>query len=279
MDIDRGRLIQERWLSLFRWLLIEACLVQGQLLQDPRQILDQPLVQLVVAFMVYTLLVTLAVAFRRTWPVPLAYTTAAIDSLAAGVITGWWPGESFANPALLGTVMAAVGVGIRRFVVFDTFAFSLLIAVAMFATRFISTFELPLSERDSLVIAAVALLPVLARAATLAPNQGTRDDPMGRLLGSGRKAMSDLDSAGRVEAEHLYYGAASALAAYADCSIAGLMIREPNGGASLYTVAGEGRQVDRLPPPSDETLVGRLLGIREARIFGRRDDLGTRGLP
>ncbi|MBM2811598.1 MAG: response regulator receiver modulated metal dependent phosphohydrolase, partial [Chloroflexi bacterium] len=171
------------------------------------------------------------------------------------------------------------GVGIRRFVVFDTFAFSLLIAVAMFATRFISTFELPLSERDSLVIAAVALLPVLARAATLAPNQGSRDDPMGRLLGSGRKAMSDVDSAGRVDAEHLYYGAASALAAYAECSIAGLMIREPNGGASLYTIAGEGRQVDRLPPPSDETLVSRLLGIHEARIFGRRDDLGTRGLP
>src|SRR5437870_6148609 len=98
MDIDRGRLIQERWLSLFRWLLIEACLVQGQLLEDPRQILEQPLVQIVLGFVVYALLVSLAVTFRRTWQAPLAYTTAAIDSIATATIAGLWPGGSFINP-------------------------------------------------------------------------------------------------------------------------------------------------------------------------------------
>jgi HD-GYP domain-containing protein (c-di-GMP phosphodiesterase class II) len=280
MDINRGRLIQERWLSLFRWLLIEACLVQGQLLEDPHQILERPIVQIVVAFAAYTLIVTLAAAFRPSWPAPLAYATAAVDSIAASAITGLWPGESFVNPGILGAAMAAIGVGLRRFPVFDTFAYSLLIAVAIVAMRFLTTLQLPLSDHDALVVATVALLAVLARASTLAPNQGVRDDPAGRLLGPGRKSLSELEAASGDEPEHLYLAAAKALATYAGAQVAGLMIRELDQGIRLYTVTEQSHQVDRLPPPtSDGSLVSRLVAVRESVIFGKRDDLGTRGLP
>lgn len=290
MDIERGRLVQERWLTLIRWLLIEAYIFQVYLEGDFSRILEHPLSLPLLAFTGYTLLVALLTAFMRTWPVGLAYVTAAIDTLVAVVFAAGWS-DDLLNPGLAAVAAAGVGAGVRRFPVFETFTYSFLIAVGLVAARFYFKQPLPLGIPDALFVGAVSLLPVLARASTLAPSQGTRDDPIARLSGPGAQAVDGLahDTGGLPEA--LYYAAATALAAYSDSPFGAVLVRNSEGRMDLFSVVEGRTMLDHLPPAAQTTgaqggqdghesvLSLRLLEIHAPTVLTRRDNLNTRGLP
>ncbi|HEV8613700.1 MAG TPA: HD-GYP domain-containing protein [Gemmatimonadales bacterium] len=283
MDINRGRLIQERWLTLMRWLLIEAYVFQTHLEGDLSRVLEGHLSAPLLGFAAYTLVVTLLVALRGTWPVGLAYLTATIDTGAAVLFAAGWSSELL-NPGLAGVAAAGIAAGVRRFPVFETFTYSFLIAVGLVAARVAFAARLPLDLPDVLFVGAAALLPVLARATTLAPQQGARDDPITRLSGQGLRALEDLPVTDGDYHETLYHAGAMALASYTESSLTGVLVRNSDGSMDLFSVVDERPQRDRLPPVTEDhgdpgPLPLRILAVREPAALTRRDNLDTRGLP
>jgi putative nucleotidyltransferase with HDIG domain len=277
-EIARSRLIQERWFVLVRLLLIEAYLLQAHLGIDVARVLEAPSGYLLIGFAGYTVLVGLLTIFMKTWPIGLAFLTALVDTVVSVMFVAAGA-DDFLSPRLLGVIAAAVAVGVRRFPVLETFGFSLLIAGGIVGARYFFTRELPVDPTDTLLIGAVAILPVLARAVTLAPHEGGRDDPMNRLLTKGVPAAAALPSTPGTPREMHFHEAAKALATYTDSTFGGVLVRHGDDAMELYTYLDGRVQTDRLPTQPPDQLPGRLLAITELRTLARRDDLNTRGLP
>src|SRR5437870_3839742 len=117
--LDRGRLLQERWFTLARWLLIEAFILQVGPYGELPRFLETRLGAMLAALAGYTLIITILVVFKKSWPAQFAYITATVDILLAVAITAAWAPDTL-NPASVGLGAAAVGVGVRRFAVFET---------------------------------------------------------------------------------------------------------------------------------------------------------------
>src|SRR5437899_1255599 len=130
IELDRSRLIQERWLSLIRWLFIEAFFFQAYAMFDVSRVPDLPVGNLLIAFVGYTLLVTILTLVRRSWPIWLAYLTATIDTVMAVLFLSSDP-VGVVNPGLVAVAAASVGVGVRRFPIFETFSYSFIIAAGI----------------------------------------------------------------------------------------------------------------------------------------------------
>jgi hypothetical protein len=278
MELDRSRLTQERWFCLIRWLFIEAFLFHSYLTSDLSRALDAPLGGLLAAFTVYTLAVTLMVVLRRrTWPVGLAYTTATIDTIFAVLFVS---GDAIGvlSPALVGVAAASVGVGVRRFPIFETFTYSFIIAVGIVAARLFYYRELTVDFPAVIVVSALAVLPVLARAVTLAPQEGARDDPASRLLSKGLNALGGL-AADKPDPRHLHHAVAETLARYTDAHFAGILARNADDSFQLYSTVDGATMTDRLPVQPAENLAARMIAVYEPTVWSRRDNLHTRGLP
>jgi len=258
-------------------LLIEAYLFQT-LGTDVARIVEAPLGSLLIGFAAYNLVITVLVIFRRSWPVTLAYVTATIDTIGSILFVAAVP-DDLMNPRLIGVAAAGVGDGIRRFPLLDTFAYSFLIGIGTVVVHYLYTGRLLLELPDTIVLGSLALLPLLVRAATLAPNEGGRDDPMGRLHGRGLAAATSLPAGSSHDATDLFHAAAGALAGYSDSALGAVLVRGDDDGLDLYTMVDKRPIVDRLPEQPVEQLPGRLLALTEPALLARRDDLNTRGLP
>ncbi len=278
VDIARARLTQERWFALIRLLLIEAYLFQAQLEPDLGRIFGTRQSVLLIAFGAYALLVVFGVAVRRTWPAPFAYATATVDLVVAIVVTSIWQG-GLLNPGLAAVAAAGIAAGVRRFPLFETFIFSFLIMVGMPGIHFALTRTVPTSPLDLAVIATAALLPVLARASTLAPQLGVAAEAMDRLAD---RALSTVDSVAEADdrdRDSVYYAAAAALAQHTGSQLAGVFLQNSDDSIHALTQVGTARTDDRLPPQAADQLAARLLAVTEPKILTRNDSLSTRGLP
>jgi putative nucleotidyltransferase with HDIG domain len=276
-SIDRARLIQERWFSLIRLLLIEAYLFQvvqaaGSLGTDVLSSAPVP-----IAFAVYTLVIAVLAFVLKSWPSGLAYATAAIDALAAVAVAAGWSDSSL-GVSLVPVAAAGIAIGIRRFPVFETFAYSFVIAVGMIAARFLSTQALPTGLDQILPIAVAALIPVLVRITTLAPDTRSDGETAARLASGGQEALAEITKAGP-QPESIYFTAAAALARLTGSALAGVVIGREDGSVDLYSAVGSRTMHDKMPAPSEDQLASRLLKVSAAEIFTRSEDLGTRGLP
>src|ERR1051326_7060324 len=101
MDLGRGRLIQERWFTAIRWLLVEALFLQVRPEVDLPRFVEARSGMVFAAFALYSLVVSIAVIARRSWPTPLAYTTAIVDPLFACLVAATWS-EPLLTPGLIG---------------------------------------------------------------------------------------------------------------------------------------------------------------------------------
>ena len=281
IELNHSRLIQERWLSLIRWLYLEAFLFGAGLTTDLARAFDSSRGDLFAAFAIYTIIVSLLVLVRRrSWPIWLAYVTAAVDTIIAVLFLSSDP-SGIVNPALIAVVAASVGVGIRRFPIFETFFYSFMIAAGIIAARIFYYQDLNFDFPVVLPIGAIAVLPVLARAATLAPQEGGRDDPMARLLsrlGPSAGALGSLQ-ADAATSTGLYHATARMLAQYSNAQFGAILIRQADESYDLYSVVDDVAQTDHLPAQAAENLAPRLMGVTESTILTRRDNLATRGLP
>jgi len=278
VDIARARLTQERWFALIRLLLIEAYLFQAQLEPDLGRIFGTRQSVLLLAFGVYALMVVFGVAVRRTWPAAFAYATATVDLAVAIIVTSIWQ-DGLLNPGLAAVAAAGIAAGVRRFPLFETFIFSFLILVGMPGIHFALTRSVPTSPLDLAVIATAALLPVLARASTLAPQLGVAAEAMDRLAD---RALSTVDSISEVkdtDRDTVYQAAAAALAQHTGSQIAGVFVQNADDSIHALTYVGTAKTVDRLPPQTTDQLAARLVALSEPKIFSRNDNLTTRGLP
>ena len=277
VDIARARLTQERWFALLRLLLIEAFLFQAQLEPDLGRILGTRQSLLLIGFGVYALIVVFGVAVRRTWPAPFAYATATIDLIVAIIVTSIWQ-DGPLNPGLAAVAASGIAAGVRRFPLFETFIFSFLIAVGIPGARFALTMTIPATPIDFAVIVSAALLPVLARASTLAPQLGLAEEAMDRLADRSLGTLARLSETKATDRDIVCYEAAEALAAHTRSQLAGVLIRNADDTVHALTVVGSSRSADRLPPQSPDQLAVRLLALEEPRILTRADNLSTRGL-
>src|SRR5581483_1683697 len=91
--------------------------------------------------------------------------------------------ELVLNPGLVGVGAAAVGIGARRFPIYDTFGYALLIELAMLAAHFAIYHHVAMGQFDMLVVTSFAMLPVLARAVTLSPNPDEEGAQVRELAG------------------------------------------------------------------------------------------------
>jgi len=277
-EIDRGRLIQERWLSLLRWLLIEAFLFQVGPAQDLPRAFD-----VVAGFFLpiaagYALLITVLTFIRKSWPQPLAYATATIDTVAAVLIAAVWA-DDILNPGLIAVAAAGVAVGLRRFPIFETLTYSFIIGVGLVAVKFGLHLGLSLSPIDIVAILIMPIIPLLVRAAMLAPHLGMEDQPTARLARDGLAAIRDLGGVDASKPETLLYQAALLLARLTESSVASAVVRNADRTIDMYTVVGDDRSHEQLKPQSDDQIANRLLDIRDATIITRGDQLGASGLP
>ena len=277
VDIARARLMQERWFALIRLLLIEAFLFQAQLEPDLARIFSTRQSMLLIAFGVYALIVVFGVAVRRTWPAPFAYATAAIDLVVAILVTSIWL-EWPLNPGLVAVAAAGIAAGVRRFPLFETCIFSFVIAVGMPLVRFSLTSTIPVTLLDFAVIVSAALLPILARASTLAPQLGLAEEAMDRLADRFLATLAVLSRTTSTNRDIVCYEAAEALASHTRSQLAGVLIRNADDTIHALTVVGNSRSVDRLPAQPPDHLAARLLALDEPRILTRADNLSTRGL-
>ncbi len=270
--------MQERWFALIRLLLIEAFLFQAQLEPDLGRLLGTRQSLLLIAFSVYTLIVVFGVAVRRTWPAPCAYATATVDLVVAIIVTSTWQ-ESLLNPGLAAVAASGIAAGIRRFPLFETFIFSFLIAVGLPAVHFALSSSIPATPLDLAVIVSAALLPVLARASTLAPQLGIAEEALEPLANRDLATVAILADSPTTDRDAVCYSAADALAQHTRSQVAGALIRNADDTIHALTVVGTNRTVDRLPPQSADQLVARLIALSQPRIFARADNLSTVGLP
>ena len=277
-ELARSRLIQERWFVVVRLLLIEAYLLQAHLGIDVTRVQQAPNGYLLLGFAGYTLLVGLLTILLKSWPIGLSVLTALIDIAAAVLFVATVP-DDLLTLRLLGIVAAGVAIGVRRFQVLETFGFSLLIAVGIVGVRYYLSGSLALENEDTLVIGAVSLVPVLARAVTLAPHEGGRDDPMGRLLKQGLPTAAALPSMPGTPREALFQDAATTIATYTDSTFGAVLVREAEDSFELFTYLDGRTQIDRLPTQPAEQLPGRLLALSELRVLTRSDGLTTKGFP
>jgi HD domain len=276
--IARARLTQERWFALIRLLLIEAFLFQAQLEPDLGRLFGTRQSVLLFGFGVYALIVVFGVAVRRTWPAAFAYATATIDLIAAIVVTSIWQ-DGLVNPGLAAVAASGIAAGVRRFPLFETFIFSFFIAAGFPIARFALTFSVPASFLDVAVIVSAALLPVLARASTLAPQLGVAEETMDRLADRALTTLASLSEKRSTGRDAGLYDAAEALSQHTRSQVAGVLIKNADDTIQSLTVVGDSRTADRLPPQLADQLAARLLALTEPRVLGRADNLSTRGLP
>ncbi len=277
-EIDRGRLIQERWFTLLRLLLIEAFLFQISPAQDLPRAFDVVAGLFLPAAAVYTLIVAVLAFVRKSWPAPLAYATATIDTVAAVLIAAVWA-DQILNPGLIAVAAAGIAVGLRRFPVFETLIFSFIIGVGLLAVKFGLHLELTLSNYDIVAVLAAPLIPLLVRAAMLAPHLGMEDLPTVRLARDGLEAMRELGATEASKPEPLLFQAAHALAQLTESSVASAIVRNPDRSIDMYTVIGDHHSHERLKPQTDEQIASRLLEVKDATIITRPDQLSASGLP
>jgi len=277
-DIARARLTQERWFALIRLLLIEAFLFQAQLEPDLSRLFGTLQSLLLIAFGIYALVVVFGVAVRRTWPAPFSYGTAAVDLAAAIFVAGTWQ-ESLLNPGIAAVAASAIAAGVRRFPLFETFIFSFLIAVGLPAVHFALTSSIPATPLDLAVIVSAALLPVLARASTLAPQLGLAEEALEGLVDRGLATIRTVTDTTATDRDGICFFAAEALARHTRSQVAGVLLRNADDTIHALTVVGTARSVDRLPPPASDQLAAKLLALSQPNILSRGDNLNTGGLP
>jgi len=278
IEIGRGRLVQERWFTAIRWLLVELLFLQVRPEVDLPRFIEARSGLVFAAFALYTLIVSIAVIARKGWPTPLAYTTAVIDAIFAAIIAATWS-DHLLSPGLIGVGAAAIAIGARRFPIFETFIFSLIIEFGMIGAYFVYHGRLPVDEFELLIITVLALLPVLARAIALSPQREDPDRAYRELDEGAQRAIARLPAEGHATPEEVFPPAAAALAEYSDSRLAGVLIQTTEDQAELYTVADGQPSTEKMAPPPPDQLAGRLLAIREPTILTRSNDLATRGLP
>ncbi len=277
-EIDRGRLIQERWFTLVRLLLIEAFFFHLAPAQGIPRAFDVVSGVFLPAAVGYTLLVGVLTFVRKSWPAPLAYATATIDTVAAVLIAAVWADEIL-NPGLIAVAAAGIAVGLRRFPVFETLTYSFIIGVGLIAVKFGLHFGLVLTTYDVVAILAAPLIPPLVRVAMLAPHLGVEDMPTVRLARDGLAALRELATVDTSKPEPLLYQAARALAQLTESSIGSAIVRNADRSIDMYIVVGDNQVHERLKPQSDEQIASRLLDVKDATIITRADQLSASGLP
>jgi HD domain len=178
----------------------------------------------------------------------------------------------------VGVAAAGIAAGVRRFPLFETCIFSFLIAVGIPVARFALTQTIPATLLDFAVIVIAALLPILARASTLAPQLGLAEEAMDRLADRFLATLANLSKTTATNRDIVCYEAAEALAAHTRSQLAGVLIRNADDTIHALTVVGNSRSADRLPAQSSDQLAARLLALDEPLILTRADNLSTRGL-
>lgn len=278
-ELNRGRLIQERWFCVLRWLLIEVFFFHVQPSEELPRAFDIVAGYFLPAAAAYALLLTVLTFARRSWPLGLAYATATIDTVAAVLIAAVWADEIL-NPGLIAVAAAGVTVGLRRFPVFETLAFSFIIAVGIIAVNFGLHLGWPnLGVLDVLALAAMALIPPLIRVAMLAPHLGAGEDPVTRLARGALRAAAELASADSAKPDALLYQAAEALVRLTDSTVGGALVRSADRTIEIYTVLDGERYHEQLKPQRDDQIASRLLATTDAAIITRPDQLSGSGLP
>jgi HD-GYP domain-containing protein (c-di-GMP phosphodiesterase class II) len=277
-ELDRGRLIQERWFCLVRWLLLEAFLFQIEARPDVPRALDILAGYFLYAVAGYALLVTILSFVRKSWPVPLAYATATIDTVAAVLIAAVWS-DQLINPGMIAVAATGVAVGLRRFPVFETLAYSFIIGVGLLAVSYGLHVGMVLDNMEIATIAAMALIPPLVRVGMLAPHLGAGDEPMARMARGALGSAAELASVDAARPDALLFSAADSLVRFTNSSLGGALVRHADRTIDIYTVLGDDRFHERLKPQNDEQIASRLLAVNEATIITRADQLGASGLP
>jgi HD-GYP domain-containing protein (c-di-GMP phosphodiesterase class II) len=277
-ELDRGRLIQERWFCLLRLLLLEIFTFQVEPRPDVPRALDIVAGYFLYAVAGYALLVTILSFVRRSWPVPLAYATATIDTVAAVLIAAVWS-DQIINPGLIAVAASGVAVGLRRFPVFETLAYSFIIGVGLIAISYGLHVGMYLDATEITAVAILALIPPLVRVAMLAPHLGAGDEPMARMTRGALSSAAQLASADPTQADALLCSAADALVRYTNSSVGGALVRHADRTIDVYTVLGNDRFHERLKPQNEEQIASRLLAMNDAAIITRADQLSASGLP
>lgn len=277
MDIDRARLVQERWFTLVRWLVAVA-LFAFHSESDLTRLLADPLAPIFVGFAAYTVSVTLLVGLRRRWPGALAYTTATLDTIIGAAGAGGWSAQLL-SPGLFGVAASGIAVGVRRFPVFETLIYSFIIPLGIFLSYFALTSRPPLNPLELAVLGGAAVLPILVRVCTLATQAGGGHEPREPFLNRCMAAVRDLASSAGSEPAAVFEAAAAALASYSGSEFGGVVVQSADRSIDCYTVVGGKRTVERLAAQSEGQLASRLLALREPAVLDRRQDLSTRGLP
>jgi HD-GYP domain-containing protein (c-di-GMP phosphodiesterase class II) len=277
-DIDRGRLIQERWFTAIRWLMVEVLFLQIHPELDKPLFTEPRAGAVFLAFALYTLLLTILVIARRRWPPFLAYVTAAADTIFATFIAASWS-PAILTPGLIGVGASGVAIGARRFHIVDTFVFALIVELGLLGAHYLFYQYMPTDPFDFLVVTAIALLPVLTRAVALAPNPKSEDLVFQRLDEGATRVTSSLPSEGESTDAALFPPTAAALADYSDSQLGGVIVQKSEDQADLYTVNNGQMATDQLAVATQDQLAARLLAIREPTVLTRRDNLATAGLP
>jgi HD-GYP domain-containing protein (c-di-GMP phosphodiesterase class II) len=277
-DIDRGRLIQERWFTAIRWLMVEALFLQIHPELELPRFIERQAGLVFSAFALYTLLLTILVIARKRWPPYLAYLTAAVDTIFAAFVAATWA-PAVLTPGLIGVGASGIAIGARRFHIVDTFVYALFVEAALIGAYYVVHQYAPSDPFDYLIITAFALLPVLSRAIALVPNPKSEDLVFQRLDEGTTRVTGGLPSEGESTDDVLFPPAATALAEYSDSQLGGIIVQKSDDHADLYTVHNGQISTDQLAVPSQDQLAARLLAVREPTILTRRDNLATAGLP
>ena len=278
IDIDRGRLIQERWFTLFRWLLVEIFFLALHLDPALPALLDVRLAPIFVGFAVYTLVVTIFVVFRKTWSSGLAYVTATVDCVLASVAAGSWSGELL-TPGLVGVAVSGVAVGVRRFPTFETAVYSVILALGMLASRFAFTQQFEMDPQSASTVGLVCILPLLIRTVALEANLRREDEPLARLSSRTGPSIQAVANSQGTMPDALLHATASTLAQYTESPVAGIVVHVDDTSVDLYTVAETGNTVSRLAEQTPVKFGPRLLQLPQPAILEGRDRPDATGLP
>lgn len=282
--IDRGRLIQERWLTLLRWLLVEIFFLALYLDPDLPSPLGLPslleirLAPILAGFAGYTLVVSLLVMIRKTWPPGLAYVTATVDSVLAAVAAGSWSGE-VVSPGLVGVAVTGVAVGVRRFPIFETTSYCLILAVGLLAARFAFTLRWEMDPQAAAVLGIVCLLPLLIRAVALDAKLAEEDEPVTRLSNQAEAGIQSIATASGTMPDAALHATASSFGGYTDSPVAGIVVYVDETTVQLYTVADTGATVTQLTEQGGARFGPRMLALSQPTTLDSRDQLDAQGLP
>jgi HD-GYP domain-containing protein (c-di-GMP phosphodiesterase class II) len=210
--------------------------------------------------------------------VPLAYATATIDTVAAVLIAAVWL-DHLVNPGMIAVAAAGVAVGLRRFPVFETLAYSFIIGVGLVAISYGLHVGMTLDNTEIATVAAMALIPPLIRVGMLAPHLGAGDEPMARMTRSALSSTTELASINASQPDDLLFSAADALVRFTNSTVGGALVRHADRTIDVYTVLGDERFHERLKPQNEEQIANRLLTVNDATIITRADQLSGSGLP